>query len=146
MSLDGGWPIKLNSNESYRSPAVSPDGKWIAFQVWTEDVKSKIEIVASDGKTPPRFLPFIDAPEVPYSTYVKPPVRWTASGDAITYVRTQDGVSNIWSQPIDGSAAKQLTNFTSMIIWQHDWSRDGKYLVMARGNFSRDAVMLTDVR
>ena len=32
-----------------------------------------------------------------------------------------------------------------MIIWQHDWSRDGKYLVMARGNFSRDAVMLTDV-
>jgi hypothetical protein len=33
-----------------------------------------------------------------------------------------------------------------MLIWHHSWSPDGKYLVMARGNFSRDAVMLTDLR
>jgi hypothetical protein len=32
-----------------------------------------------------------------------------------------------------------------MLIWSHDWSRDGKWLVMARGNFSRDAVMMTDL-
>jgi serine/threonine protein kinase len=145
MSLEGGPPTKLNSNESYRNPAVSPDGKWIAFSVWTDDDQSKIEIVASDGRTQPRFLPFITAPQVPYSTSVQPPLRWAPSGDAITYVRTHDGVSNIWSQPMDGSAPKQLTTFTSMIIWQHDWSRDGKYLVMARGNFTRDAVILTDV-
>jgi Tol biopolymer transport system component len=74
------------------------------------------------------------------------PIRWTAAGDAITYVRTQNGVSNLWSQRLDGSPARQLTNFTSMLIWRHAWSPDGKWLVMARGNFSRDAVMLTDLR
>jgi len=65
--------------------------------------------------------------------------------DAITFVRTQNGVSNLWSKPIDGGPAKRLTNFTSLRIWSHAWSRDGKYLVMGRGNYSRDAVMLTDL-
>jgi hypothetical protein len=64
----------------------------------------------------------------------------------ITYVRTKNGVSNIWSQPIDGSPSRQLTSFTPMVIWSHAWSHDRKYLVMARGNFSRDAVMVTDLR
>jgi len=145
MSLSGGEPHKIVPDGNYA--AISPDGKWIAFEHWgPEGATPQIEIVAADGKVRPRFLPFIFEPQVPYSTDIWGfPLHWTAAGDAITYVRTKNGVSNIWRQPIDGSPAKQVTNFTSMIIWQHDWSRDGKYLVMARGNFSRDAVMLTDV-
>jgi Tol biopolymer transport system component len=73
------------------------------------------------------------------------PIRWTSSGDAITYVRTKDGVSNLWSQPINGAAAKQITNFTSSLIWRHAWSCDGKYLALARGSLAIDAVMLTDL-
>jgi len=46
----------------------------------------------------------------------------------------------------DGGPANQITNFTSGMIWRHSWSRDGKYLALARGNFSVDAVMLTDLR
>jgi eukaryotic-like serine/threonine-protein kinase len=125
-------------------PVISPDGRWIAF----ENADDKIEIVASDGKAAPRFLPFITEPQAPDPAGISEtwPIRWTATGDAITYVRTKNGVSNIWTQPVDGSPAKQLTNFTSMVIWNHSWSRDGKYLAMARGNLSRDAVMLTDIR
>jgi Tol biopolymer transport system component len=74
------------------------------------------------------------------------PIRWTASGDALTFVRTKDGVSNLWSQPINRGPARQITNFTSGLIWRHAWSRDGNYLAVARGNFSLDAVMLTDLR
>ena len=145
MSLDGGQPTKLDPNGDY--PTISPDGRWIAFEVWKGNKRNKIEIVASDGNLPPRFLPFISEPQVPESTNMGSlPIRWTANGDAITYVRTKDGVSNLWSQPINGGPAKQLTNFTSMLIWRHTWSRDGKYLVLARGNFSRDAVLLTDLR
>jgi len=124
---------------------ISPDGEWIAF----ETADDRIEIIAADGNSPPRFIPFMDEPQLPfpYAPYVVPfPLHWTAAGDAITYVRTKNGVSNIWAQPIDGSPAKQLTNFNSMLIWSHSWSHDGKRLVMARGNFSRDAVMLTDLR
>jgi len=145
MSLAGGESTKLDPNGDYAT--ISPNGRWIAFDTWNEKAKkSNIKIVASDGKGSPRFLPFPVEPQVPESTNMGPlPIRWTADGSAITYVRTQNGVSNIWSQPVDGSPAKQLTNFTTMLIWRHAWSPDGKYLVMARGNFSRDAVMLTDI-
>ncbi len=147
MSLAGGESTKLDPNGDY--PTISPDGRWIAFVTWDENAKKfKIKIVASDGTGSPRFLPFPSEPQVPESTNMGSlPIRWTADSAAITYVRTQNGVSNIWSQPVNGSSpAKQLTNFTSMLIWRHAWSPDGKYLVMARGNFSRDAVMLTNIR
>jgi len=74
------------------------------------------------------------------------PLRWTASGDAITFVRTKNGVSNLWSQPVKGGPAKQITNFTSGVIWRHAWFPDGKYLALARGSFSKDAVLLTGLR
>jgi Tol biopolymer transport system component len=162
ISPDGKWIVYASGNNAWKmtladgkvtklelrggmSPSISPDGRWIAF----EAVDNHIEIVAADGKSPPRLLPFIDEPQVPspLSAYaVAYPIRWNAAGDAVTYVRTQDGVSNIWAQPLDGSPPRQLTHFTSMVIWSHDWSRDGEWLVMARGNFSSDAVMLTDTR
>jgi Tol biopolymer transport system component len=146
MSLANGEVTKLASSGEY--PTISSDGKWIAFTTWNDqEKKDQIEIVGSDGKAPARFLPFIQEPQVPVSANLGSlPIRWTADGKAITYVRTKDGASNIWAQPIDGSPASQITNFTSMYIWRHAWSPDGKYLVMARGNFSRDAVMLTDAR
>jgi Tol biopolymer transport system component len=61
-------------------------------------------------------------------------------------VRTKDGVSNLLRQPIDGSPASQIANFTSGLIWRHAWSPDGKYLALARGNLAIDAILLTDLR
>ena len=146
MALATGAVSKLAPSGEY--PTISPDGRWIAF-VTSDDLTNRdvIEIIPSDGSGSPHYLPFIQEPQVPVTANLgSPPIHWTADGKAITYVRTKDGVSNIWAQPIDGSPAHQLTNFTSMYIWRHAWSPDGKYLVMARGNFSRDAVMLTDAR
>jgi Tol biopolymer transport system component len=103
--------------------------------------------VAADGSGSPRFLHFNLEDQVPSESNLgEEPIPWTASGDALTYVRTKDGVSNLWSQTINGGPAKQITNFTSGLIWRHAWSCDGKYLALARGNFSIDAIMLTDVR
>jgi Tol biopolymer transport system component len=150
-SRDGAWKMPLNGGNPVilrvgaNPPVISPDGRWVAFE--TQDIKNdQIEIVALDGNAQPRFLPFINEPQVPEIADIGPVIRWTADGRNITYVRTLNGVSNLWAQPIDGTSAKQLTHFDSMIICDHDWSRDGKYLVIARGNFSRDAVMLTDLR
>lgn len=108
-----------------------------------------IEVVAADNSGYRRFLPFLPNSEDPVpaaSNMVSLPIRWTPSGDALTFVRTKDGVSNLWSQPVDGRPARQITNFTSGLIWRHAWSRDGKYLALARGNLSIDAVMLKNIR
>lgn len=145
MSLSDGQVTLLNPPIGGMNATISPDGRWIAF----EAVDNHIVLVAADGKTATRYLPFISEAQAPNPVFnfsFAFPVHWTATSDAITYVRTIDDVSNIWSQPLDGSPPKQLTHFNSMVIWSHSWSPDGKYLVMARGNLARDAVMLTDAR
>ncbi|MFS8086178.1 MAG: hypothetical protein ACMG6H_11165 [Acidobacteriota bacterium] len=55
-------------------------------------------------------------------------------------------VTNIWSQPIDGGPPKQLTDFKSDLIFRFDWSRDGKWLAVARGNISSDVVLINDLK
>ena len=70
----------------------------------------------------------------PAKTFDLPPtfhrggLRWTPDGHAIAYTARRDGASNIWAQPLDGGAPKQLTSFKSDEIFRFDWSRDGKQL------------------
>jgi Tol biopolymer transport system component len=73
-------------------------------------------------------------------------LRWTADGQALTYLDTRAGVTNIWAQPLDGSAARAMTDFKSDLIFYYDWSRDGKRLAYARGLVTNDAVLITNSR
>jgi eukaryotic-like serine/threonine-protein kinase len=142
----GGPSVSLDADGGYAT--ISCDSRWIAFERSDEkNHREQIEIVSADGRGPSRFLPFISGDQVPpESNMGSLPIRWSAAGDALTYVRTKDGVSNLWSQPINGGTARQITNYTSGLIWRHSWSCDGKYLAIARGELSLDAVMLTDER
>jgi serine/threonine protein kinase/dipeptidyl aminopeptidase/acylaminoacyl peptidase len=141
----GGAPVALDPDGGYGT--ISCDAHWIAFtHPDQKNNRDQIEIVAADGGKP-RFLPSITEDQVPgQSNLGELPIRWTASGDAITYVQTKEGVSNLWAQPVNGGPAKQITNFSTGMIWRHAWSCDGKYLALARGTLSMDAVMLTDLR
>jgi hypothetical protein len=64
---------------------------------------------------------------------------------ALTYIVTKNGVSDIWAQPIDGGPPKQLTDFTSDMIFSYAWSRDGKKLALARGSKTSDVVLISDL-
>ena len=80
----------------------------------------------------------------------RPNSRWTPDGRAITYNITSggvfSGVTNLWTQPLEGGQAKQSTNFTSETFFQFDWSRDGKWLVCGRGKFSSDVILISNFR
>ncbi|HMY76850.1 MAG TPA: hypothetical protein PLQ88_33835, partial [Blastocatellia bacterium] len=78
------------------------------------------------GMTPPEFNLF----------------RWSPDGRALTYIVKRQGISNLWSKPIDGGEPKQLTNFTSDQIYRFAWSRDGKFLACERGMTINDVVMI----
>ena len=146
VPAQGGPAVTLDLFGGYGT--ISCDSRWIAFQHFDEkNHLDQIEVVAADGSGLPRFLPFTSEDQVPsLSNMGTLPIRWNASGTALTYVRTKDGVSNLWSQPIGGGAAKQITHYTSGMIWRHTWSCDGKYLALAQGSLAIDAVMLTDQR
>src|SRR5712691_7686986 len=68
-------------------------------------------------------------------------LRWTADGRALTYIDIRKGISNIWSQTLEGGSLKQLTDFKSEQIYHFDWSRDGRQLALARGTVTSDVVM-----
>jgi len=64
----------------------------------------------------------------------------------LTYIDSQDGVSNIWSQPLNGGKPVQVTNFKTGRIFNFAWSRDGKQLALARGTLTNDVILISDFR
>jgi Tol biopolymer transport system component len=71
-------------------------------------------------------------------------IRWAPDGRALAYVKP-DAPSNIWLQPLDGSAPSQLTTFVDRRIAAYAWSPDGKQLAMSRAIDASDIVLLKGV-
>jgi len=136
-SIDGGeGPIQL-TDKITSVPRVSPDGRFIAcFYRAQVDTFSKLAVIPFDGGEPVKV--FDKSP----TTIVESGIQWTPDGRALTFIDNRDGVSNIWLQPLDGSPAKQLTNFTSETIFRFAWSPDGKMFVAERGTEIGDIVLI----
>ena len=72
--------------------------------------------------------------------------RWAPGGDAVEYVLTKNGVSNIWQQKLTGGPPKQITNFESGLIFDFEWSPDGGQLALTRGTLRSDVVLISNFR
>jgi len=119
---------------------ISPDGKLTAYIPPGGQGKGKrIAVSPSGGGDPVRVF------DLPPSA-VPRRMRWSPDGRALTYVVNRGGVSNIWSQPIEGGPPRQLTDFEAEMIHAFAWSRDGKQLALARGTMTRDVVLIKDFR
>jgi Tol biopolymer transport system component len=70
---------------------------------------------------------------------------WMPDGRSIAYLDNGSGILNVWSQPLDGSAPKQLTNFKSEFIISFAISRDGK-IAAYRVSATRDIVLIKDFK
>jgi serine/threonine protein kinase len=71
-------------------------------------------------------------------------LRFSPDGKGIVYPIHEKGVDNLWLQPLDGSAGRQITNFTSLGIQSYGWSPDGKSLALVRGDSPSDLVLIQD--
>ena len=60
------------------------------------------------------------------------------------YKVREKGVDNLWLQPLDGSAYRQLTHFTTEHIAMYEFSADGSQIAIERGHNESDAVLLRD--
>jgi Tol biopolymer transport system component len=70
-------------------------------------------------------------------------LRWSPDGRGLEYPVTQNGVSNLWEQPLSGGGPKQITKFADSQIFDFNWTADGRELLLARGNESQDAILLS---
>jgi Tol biopolymer transport system component len=142
VSIDGGDVVQL-TNEVSRGHAISPDGERIACyyeDASTQHTERVIAIIPFEGGKPSQTF------DIPRDAVPGAGVHWAHDGTAVTYVVHRNGISNIWHQPVDGGSPTKVTNFKRDRIHSFDWSRDGKYLVCARGVIDNDVVLMENFR
>jgi Tol biopolymer transport system component len=139
VGIDGGEPVQLIDKES-DSPRLSPDGKLIVCTYQENPPKStaKFAIFSSAGGAP---IKLFDVPKG--AVHVLGGFRWMADSGAFVYLVRKSGITNVWAQPLDGSAPRQLTNFTSGGINSYDLSRDDKQIAVSRGTSTSDVVLIS---
>jgi Tol biopolymer transport system component len=138
ISTAGGQPVQLTHNSLCIKPVVSHDGTRVACAYRSDEAdKWKIAVLSIESGEPLAIFP------LPYPYNQK--IRWTADDQALTFLEKRDGVHNVWRQPLDGSAATQLTQFTEDLVYSYDWlPEDDGRLIVSRGIKTRDIVVIQD--
>src|SRR5579859_4328392 len=75
---------------------------------------------------------------------MNPRVQPLPGANAVVYPITENGVENLWVQPLDGSPGHQLTHFTSESITDYHFSPDGKILAVVHEHDTSDVVLLRE--
>ena len=140
LSIDGGTPEKVSDGIAIR-PNVSPDGKLIAFWYNDEQQNSRwrLKVINFEGGATSNIFDVAATVQVQWDT----PLHWSPDGNYLVYVDHSGGIDNLWGQPIDGGAPKQLTSFDEGKIFAFGWLKDGG-LVTSRGVITSDVVLIKD--
>lgn len=140
IPAEGGAPIRLTDSGAM-TPRFSPDGKWISYLTYEGDPAGyKLGVISSDGGAPVKTFDALDQAVLNVGS------RWTPDGQALTYIVTNKFVSNLWAQPLSGGAPYPLTNFSSGVIYNYAFARDGQRLFLARGYPLRDVSLIQNFR
>ena len=136
VPIEGGNPVRvLAAKDEVLFPAVSPDGKMLAYSYEDSSASpsSGVAILALDtGSVEKRFA-------IPVGL-----VQWSSDSHSLLYIKNDAGVSNLWSQPIKEGTATPITHFNEETISGFSLSLDGKRLLMSRGRHSSDVVLIRD--
>jgi serine/threonine protein kinase/Tol biopolymer transport system component len=137
VGIEGGPPVQLTAHLS-QNPSISPDGKLIAYFYVDAQANDqiKLSIIPFEGGEPIKTID-LSRTSNPFSGFA-----WMPDGQAITYIDGGGGIQNVWSQPTDGSAPKQLTNFKSEFIASFAFSRDGKQIAVNRVTSTNEIVLI----
>jgi Tol biopolymer transport system component len=73
-------------------------------------------------------------------------LRFSRDGKSVVYPVRENGVDNLWQQPLDGSPGRYLTSFKAEHIWGYDWSPDGSRLAVTQGHNDSDVVLMSDMQ
>jgi len=139
VSSDGGEPVQLLTALS-EYPQISPDGKWLAcsYRDETTGIPARYTVFPISGG---EQIAAFDIPTSPWRL-----LKWMPDNSALTYPVLSNGIANIHSQPLKGGTPRQITDFKAHHIFAFDWSRDGKWLALARGLETREIVLISNFR
>jgi Tol biopolymer transport system component len=140
VPTSGGTPVQASDRISVGWPVMSYDGRRVSFPSFSKNGRLVIVLIESgvESKTDLPIIGTVD-PSVHQT-------RWMPDGLSAAFVDIRTGVPNLWTltrSPIP-AAQTQLTHFTSGVIWDFDYSPDGKFIAIARGTTQTDAVQFTN--
>jgi serine/threonine protein kinase/Tol biopolymer transport system component len=134
--LGGGEPVRLSEQPLIRC-GISQDGKMVACSLEAHSSPIRLAVLPADGGSPAKVF------DVEF--FLPARMRWTPDGRSITYIGREEGLADIWSQPVEGGEPKRLTNFKADNIFSFDWSRDNK-LVISHGTSTSDVVLIRNAK
>jgi Tol biopolymer transport system component len=117
-------------------PAISPDNQLIACRY---DEDSDVDDVAIFPTQGGRALRYVKVPKQEFQW-----VRWFGDSRHLSFVKNENGYSNIWSFDLDTGTEKQLTNFNSDQIYAYAWSPDYKQVACQRGTKISDVTIISE--
>jgi len=151
IPIDGGQaepvPGSAVPNGSYRwgNFGLSPDGERLVYMAIVKvpggastHLGAAIVNLRSEGREAARL--------VELDQRISLPPQFTPDGSAIAYPIRENGVDNIWVQPLNGQPKHRITNFSSDTTHVFYWSPDGKTLGLVRRHTESDAVVLAESR
>ncbi|MFZ0536732.1 MAG: protein kinase [Candidatus Sulfotelmatobacter sp.] len=154
--LEGGKPEPVPASDVHdmygfgAGEAMSPDGKRLIFNSEISGPNSvafsKLALVTLDSTSQSAPILFQPDPRMATGggTGFTNVMTFTPDGKSVAYIVRDQGVDNIFVQPLDGSPGHQITNFTSEHIAEFQWSPDGKTLAVARAQNTSDVVLLRE--
>ncbi|HKE58346.1 MAG TPA: winged helix-turn-helix domain-containing protein [Pyrinomonadaceae bacterium] len=136
--IGGGAPTPLAERMSLYGHSLSPDGKLIAFFSRKNDLQAtlQVQIISFENGSVVKTI------DISQGAFL---LKWSPDGRSLNYAETKQGVSNIWSLPLDGGQSRQLTDWKADRIFEYQWSPDGKRLAVSRGGISNDLVLIEDL-
>ena len=126
VAIEGGVPQTLSDLDISDSDfSISPDGKLAAFGTLEHsgEHKEKLALVATDSGQ----SKLLDFERLRFGL-----VRFSRDGKAVVYATRDNGVDNLWLQPLDGSKGHAITDFKSERIRDFHWSADGHWCAAIR--------------
>jgi serine/threonine protein kinase len=143
VSIEGGVPIRVAATSQAMSPSVSPDGKQLAYIEVTQKAKLPFQLVVVSFETGAQ-LKTVDIPVLASDRLL----RWSPDGRDLVYLGRATGVGlvSVWRQPLAGGPPTPILDFKPDSIFSFAYSRDGKELLLSRGNLTRDAVLINDAK
>ncbi|HQZ96511.1 MAG TPA: hypothetical protein PLP21_09350 [Pyrinomonadaceae bacterium] len=115
--------LKFTTNEgTWMSLDVSPDGKWMTF-----DMLGDIYTLPIEGGVAKRIHGGMSFESQP---------KFSPDGQWIAFLSDRSGAENLWVMKPDGSDAKAITKDTKSMFVSPSWTEDGNYIMVSKSDQS----------